>query len=194
MFLGRGAPAPKPAGAVNGVSATCGLWPEEPAIPTSGASNVRPVTGGRPRRLLGPTVGSAVVLAVCALVVWGIALWVSWGGSCPNASQTTGGLDKGISVWPPAAQCTNAHGGTFWHEALPWATWLIGALILAAAAVLLTGLIVAIRDLVRPSPAAETARPRRLESIPPDAGGPDGNPEAGRETKAEEAERRAMAA
>src|SRR5206468_508992 len=101
--------------------------------------------GGRPRRLLGPTVGSAAVLAVCALVLWGVALWVSWGGSCPNSSATTGGLDKGISVWPPAAQCTNANGGTFWHQALPWATWVIGALILIAAAVLLTGLIVAIR-------------------------------------------------
>ena len=45
-------------------------------------------------------------------------------------------------------------------EALPWATWLIGALILAAAAVLLTGLIVAIRDLRRPAPAAGGAAAR----------------------------------
>ena len=156
--------------------------------------NVAPVTGGRPRRLLGPTVGSAVALAISALVLWGIALWVSWGGSCPNPSQTTGGLDKGISVWPPAAQCTNAHGGTFWHEALPWATWLIGALILAAAAVLLTGLIVAIRDLRRPAPAVAGASPRRLEAAPPYGSTPDGHRAARQEVDAGEGDGRAMAA
>ena len=154
-------------------------------------SNVAPVTGGRPRRLLGPTVGSAVVLAVCALILWGVALWVSWGGSCPSSGKITGGLDKGISVWPPAAQCTGSHGGTFWHEALPWATWGVGALILAAAAVLLTGLIVAIRDLSRPI-AAEGPALRQLEGPPPYGGTPDGHPAARYE--ADEAERRAMAA
>jgi len=157
-------------------------------------SNVAPVTGGRPRRLLGPTVGLAVVLAISALVLWGVALWVSWGGSCPNASQTTGGLDKGISVWPPAAQCTNAHGGTFWHEALPWATWVIGALILAAAAVLLTGLIVAIRDLRRPAPAAGGASLGRLEAAPPYGGAPDGSRASRHEVDLDEDDGRAIAA
>jgi len=152
------------------------------------------VTGGRPRRLLGPTVGSAVVLAISALVLWGIALWVSWGGSCPNSAHATSGLAKGISVWPPAAQCPTAHGGAFWHEALPWATWVIGALILAAAAVLLTGLIVSIRDLRRPSPAAEEASLRRLEPAPPYGGSPDGHRAAWQEADAEEHDGRAMAA
>lgn len=155
-------------------------------------SNVPPVTGGRPRRLLGPTVGSAVILAVCALVLWGVALWVSWGGSCPNSSKVTGGLDKGISVWPPAAQCNDAHGGAFWHEALPWATWAIGALILAAAAVLLTGLIVAIRDLSRPVAAAGPGS-RQLEASSPYGGAPGGQP-AAHDANTDEAERRAMAA
>jgi hypothetical protein len=154
-------------------------------------SNVAPVTGGRPRRLLGPTVGAAVVLAVCALVLWGVALWVSWGGSCPNSGRTTGGLDKGISVWPPAAQCTNAHGGTFWHEALPWATWVVGAMVLAAAAVLLTGLVVAIRDLSRPAPAGGPAL-RQFRASAPHGGTPDGQRATRHE--ADEAERRAMAA
>ena len=152
------------------------------------------MTGGRPRRLLGPTVGSAVVLAVSALILWGVALWVSWGGSCPNSSPTGGGLDKGISVWPPAAQCTNAHGGAFWHEALPWATWVVGALIVAAAAVLLTGLVVAIRDLTRTAPAADGPRLSRLQASPPYGGTPDGHPAARPEVDADEAERRAMAA
>jgi len=134
------------------------------------------------------------VLAVSALALWGIALWVSWGGSCPNSGQPTGGLDKGISVWPPAAQCTNAHGGTFWHEALPWATWVVGALVLAAAAVLLTGLIVAIRDLRRPVPAAEGAGERWIEAASPYGGTPDGHRAARQARDAEEGERRAMAA
>jgi len=151
------------------------------------------VTGGRPRRLLGPTVGLAVVLTISALVLWGVALWVSWGGSCPNASQTMGGLDKGISAWPPAAQCTNAHGGTFWHEALPRATWLIGALILAAAAVLLTGLIVAIRDLRRPAPARRASL-GRLEAAPPYGGAPDGSRASRHEVDADEDDGRAIAA
>jgi hypothetical protein len=149
--------------------------------------------GGRPRRLLGPTVGSAAVLAVCAFVLWGVALWVSWGGSCPSSGQTTGGLNKGISVWPPAAQCTNAHGGTFWHQALPWATWMIGALILVAAAVLLTGLIVAIRDLSRKAPAAE-GQQLRSQPTPSPYGGPPRGASARHEIDAQEAERRAMAA
>jgi len=132
-------------------------------------------------------------MAISAFVLWGVALWVSWGGSCPNASQTTGGLDKGISVWPPAAQCTNAHGGTFWHQALPWATWLVGALILAAAAVLLTGLIVAIRDLRRPAPSPERASLRRFEAAAPHGGAPDGHP-AAHEVGPGEDDGRAMAA
>ena len=147
--------------------------------------------GGRPRRLLGPTVGSAVVLAISALVLWGVALWVSWGGSCPTAGQTTGGLDKGISVWPPAAQCTNAHGGTFWHQALPWATWMIGALILAAAAVLLTGLIVSIRDLSRPTPAAE-GPPRMRASMPLE--GPAGGYPTRRRDEGDQQDQEALAA
>lgn len=135
--------------------------------------------GGRPRRLLGPTVGSAVVLAIAGLIVWGVALWVSWGGSCPGSSPTDGGLDKGISVWPPAAQCTNAHGGTFWHEALPWAPWVVGALILAAAAVLLTGLIVAIRDLRRPAPVSAMPSTFRSYASAPHHGPTGGYPRTG---------------
>ena len=148
--------------------------------------------GGRPRRLLGPTVGSAVVLAVSALILWGIALWVSWGGSCPSSSSTGGGLDKGISVWPPAAQCTNAHGGAFWHEALPWATWVVGALIVAAAAVLLTGLIVAIRDLRRPAAGSAEATSQSYAAVP--HGGPTGGYPSARGDEGDEQDRQAIAA
>jgi hypothetical protein len=111
------------------------------------------VRSGRPRRLLGPTVGMAVVLAFSALAVWGAALWFSWGGECPGSSAQSGSLDKGISVWPPAAECVDQQGNSFWHEALPWATWVAAMLVAAAAVILLTGLVVAIRDLRRPAPA-----------------------------------------
>jgi len=134
------------------------------------------------------------VLAVAAFVLWGIALWVSWGGSCPNSAHTTGGLDKGISLWPPAAQCPTGHGGTFWHEALPWATWLIGALILAAAVVLLTGLVASIRDLRRPAPVAEGTGLRQVGPAPPSGGGPEGDRAAWQEGDSDEDDGRAMAA
>ena len=148
---------------------------------------------GRPRRLLGPTVGAAAVLAVAALILWAIALWVSWGGECPQASQLNGGLDKGISVWPPAAECNDAKGGAFWHEALPWAPWLIGALVIAAGSVLLTGLVVAIRDLRRPAPAATPSAVALFEApLPHD--GPAGDPPSGGDLEAEERDPRAMAA
>ena len=76
-------------------------------------------------------------------------------------------------MWPPAAQCLDRQGEPFWHEALPWATWVIGVLIVAAAAILLTGLIVAIRDLRRPAPIASSQSVAFLEASLP-RGGPVG--------------------
>ena len=117
--------------------------------------------------MLGPTVAAAVVLAAFALLLWAVALWVSWGGACPNPSPRSGGLDKGISMWPPAAQCLDPHGDSFWHQALPWAPWAIGVLVVAAAAILLTGLVVAIRDLRRPAAAAAPRALAVFEALPP---------------------------
>jgi hypothetical protein len=106
--------------------------------------------------LLGPTVGVSVVLAVCGLAVWGAALWFSWSGECPGAGSGGEGLGNGVAVWPPAAECVDRHGNAFWHQALPWATWVVVMLIAVAALTLLVGLIVAIRDLLRPSAASES--------------------------------------
>jgi hypothetical protein len=144
--------------------------------------------------VLGPTVGVAVVLAVSALSLWGVALWLSWGGDCPGAGSQNAGLGRGVSAWPPAAQCLDSQGNAFWHQALPWATWVVGLLIAAAAAVLLTGLIVAIRDLRRPVPAASPrAGSLRWASFPP--GGPDdGRPLAVDEAADAERDPPAMAA
>jgi hypothetical protein len=137
------------------------------------------VRSGGPRRLLGPTVGAAVLFGVSALVLWAVALWLSWGGECPNPSAQSGGLAKGIHVWPPAAQCVDHHGNAFWHEALPWAPWVVGVLIAAAAAILLIGLAVAIRDLRSPT---RTAQGRSLPALEASYayGGPAADPSAAR--------------
>jgi len=134
--------------------------------------------------LLGPTVGVAVFLAVSALIVWGVALWFSWGGECPSPSAQSEGLSKGADVWPPAARCIDPQGNAFWHQALPWAPWVIGFLVIGAAAILLTGLLVAIRDLRRPAPVAV---PRSLELL--QASFPGDRPSGGEHAEAAPAER-----
>ena len=144
--------------------------------------------------MLGPTVGAAVVLGVLALILWAVALWVSWGGECPEPSVQDGGLDKGAAVWPPAAQCVHPNGTTFWHQALPWATWAIGALVVAAAAILLTGLVAAIRDLWRPAPAIPQRSLAFLEASLPDRDPAGGAPASREEPASSEREPPAMAA
>ena len=134
---------------------------------------------GRPRRLLGPTVGAAALFGVSALILWAVALWSSWGGECPSPGAQSGGLAKGIHVWPPAAQCVDHHGNAFWHQALPWAPWVVGVLVAAASAILLTGLAVAIRDLRRPTPAAPSRSLPALEASYA-YGGPPADPPAAR--------------
>jgi hypothetical protein len=114
--------------------------------------------------LLGPTVGAAVVLATAALIAWGVALWVSWGADCPAPGARGGGLGKGIQAWPPAAQCVDQSGNSFWHQPLPWAPWVVGILVAAAAAILLTGLVAAIRDLRRSVPATSPRSPTLLQA------------------------------
>jgi hypothetical protein len=130
------------------------------------------------------------VFAFLAFALWAAALWTSWGGSCPQPSPQSSGLDKGISVWPPAAQCIDKQGDPFWHQALPWAPWVIGVLILSAGAVLLAGLIVAIRDLRRPAPVAAGSAMRLLETSST-GGGPSGGRQ---DLEDDEQDRSAMAA
>jgi hypothetical protein len=133
------------------------------------------------------------VLAVSAFVLWAVALWASWGGGCPQPNPSDGGLDKGISVWPPAAECVDRQDGTFWHQALPWAPWLIGVLIAAAAAILLVGLIAAIRDLRRPAPATMPRALTLMETSVP-RGGPTGGRPSTHGDEAGERDSSAMAA
>lgn len=152
------------------------------------------VRDGRPRRLLGPTVGAAVVVATGAFILWGVAIWLSWGGDCPGSGAGGGGLEKGIAVWPPAAQCLDRQGDPFWHQALPWAPWVIGVLITAAAAILLTGLVVAIRDLRRPAPVSSARALPLLEASFPSGGPAGGHRERHDDARGAERDPPAMAA
>lgn len=108
------------------------------------------MTNGRPRRLLGPAIGASGLLAFTGFVIWAVAVVTTWVGGCPNADlQDPNGLDRGISTWPPGAQCgttPNSHE-VFTHQALPWASWAVVTLMVAAAAVLLIGLLASIRTL-----------------------------------------------
>jgi hypothetical protein len=172
-----------------GRKSTIAIWIKdlaECAVSLSGASIFRrlpslvfaAMRSGRPRRLLGPTVGTAVVLATAALLTWGAALWVSWGGDCPGPGTKGGALGKGIQAWPPAAQCVDQHGNSFWHQSLPWAPWVVGMFVAAAAAILLTGLVAAIRDLRRPVPVTSPHSPALLEARFAPRGNPDNRPQA----------------
>jgi len=144
--------------------------------------------------VLGPTVGAAVVVATGAFILWGVAIWFSWGGECPAAGSRGGALDKGMSVWPPAGECLDRHGDSYWHQVLPWAPWVIGVLIVAAAAILLAGLVVAIRDLRRPAPTASPQALTLLEASFPSGGPIGGRPAARDDTDTAERDPPAMAA
>jgi hypothetical protein len=84
--------------------------------------------------------------------------------------------------------------GTFWHQALPWAPWLIGVLIAASAAILLVGLIVAIRDLRRPAPAAMPEALTLMETSVPHGDPTGGGSPTRGDMEADERDSSAMAA
>jgi hypothetical protein len=144
--------------------------------------------------LLGPTVGVSAVLAICGLALWGAAVWLSWGGECPGAASGGKGLGKSVAVWPPAAECVDQHGNSFWHQALPWATWVVAILVAAAALILLMGLVVAIRDLLRPAPAVSAAPLSLLETSHAQQGLPQGRAGVRDEGEAAEPDPSAIAA
>lgn len=112
----------------------------------------QPLASARPRRLVATSLPYVVSLLVAAFTIWFLAIAASWEGHCPrhgvgefsNAEPT--GLDKGVYVWPPGAQCY-ADNGIENHQAWPWAPWAILSLIAGAGGVLLFGIVVTIRDM-----------------------------------------------
>jgi hypothetical protein len=62
----------------------------------------------RPNRFgLGLT--AAALLSGLAVVLWLVALSASWGSDCPRPGRGPEGLDKGVTLWPPGAQCYAGH-------------------------------------------------------------------------------------
>jgi hypothetical protein len=115
----------------------------------------------KPRRLLATSVTYALALVVAALALWFLAIAASWEGKCPPGPRTGGegrvpaptGLDKGVYVWPPGAQCYTVRGIAN-YQAWPWAPWSILALFAGAGGTLLFGIVVTLRDLKPPTAPA----------------------------------------
>jgi hypothetical protein len=108
------------------------------------------------RRLRGRFALGFAVAAACATVaalVWAGALVASWQHDCLAPDHTKSAVQKPMSLWPPGVKCletqgSKAHGsgGTYVHEALPFAPVVIAALGAFAAVALLAGSVAGLRD------------------------------------------------
>ncbi|MGH2961578.1 MAG: hypothetical protein ACRDL3_05215 [Solirubrobacterales bacterium] len=107
---------------------------------------------------------TAVLLGV-AIILWILATVISWESECPpGGGYQPAGLDKGISLWPPGAECPpgriiegEGYGGNdiVAYEALPWLKWAILGLSISAMATLIAGLGASINS---PRSRPETGR------------------------------------
>lgn len=92
-----------------------------------------------------------VVSALCAMLgglLWAAAIAASWLTDCPglgDLAQPTG-LDKGISLWPPGADCTGSDAAPF--EAWKFAPAVIVAFFSLAILVVVLGAVAARRRAV----------------------------------------------
>lgn len=92
-------------------------------------------------------IGLSAILIAAAIGLFGITLASSWFSDCPKPTGEMGqltGLDKGISLWPPGAQCYGAGNDLYIHEALPWAKPLIVTLLGSSSVLLALGLVASI--------------------------------------------------
>jgi hypothetical protein len=96
--------------------------------------------------------------AAAALVLWLVAVSVSWVAGCPRSSAVAG-FDGGVSAWPPGANCLRdtADSGQFVYEALPWAEAAVVALLVLGTIMLAAGLLGAVRGLRRRDRSGVTA-------------------------------------
>jgi hypothetical protein len=110
---------------------------------------------------------TACVLAATAFALLGFAAYTSWQDRCPDdQGLSQSGLDKGVSAWPPGAECVvpsshhlrneiqmNRHiDDTYVYEAVPALKWVIAVLLVAAGAIVIVGLVGEIRRLRGPRP------------------------------------------
>jgi hypothetical protein len=120
--------------------------------------------GGRIRNPLELTLMVASVLLALAVALWLFAIIVSWWSDCPASGSWPTGLDKGISLWPPGADCYPApltEGGRWYgsndmvvYELAPLLKWVILGLGVTALGTLTVGLGASINSL-RSRPEAE---------------------------------------
>jgi hypothetical protein len=112
----------------------------------------------------------AGVCVVAAALLWAGALVASWQHDCRAPGHTDSAVQKPLSMWPPGVKCLETrgfeagaarNGGTYVHEALPFAPPAIAALVGFAAIALLAGIVAGVRD-----------RRRRQSEPPPVPGVP----------------------
>src|SRR3954451_8114926 len=100
------------------------------------------MVGDRRNRLLNGLTASGVFVFGAA-VLWVLALISSWSSNCPHRRLELTGLDKGISAWPPGAQCIDRAHDLYYYEAEPWVKPVIFALLVCATVVLVASVVAA---------------------------------------------------
>jgi H+/Cl- antiporter ClcA len=122
---------------------------------------MRAVRAGTPLRF---AIALCAVLIAAGGTLVGVAIAASWLSDCPTgaggALQLTG-LDKGISFWPPGAQCLGANQDLYIHKALPWTQPVALVLVCCAPVVLALGLLASIarmREPIREPDAPDSGR------------------------------------
>jgi hypothetical protein len=102
--------------------------------------------GSRRSRPLGIGVTLGLASLAIAAGLWVTAVVASFFSECPATKDSPAGiptgLDKGLTAWPPAADCWEVT-----QEALPWADVAIVALVALGLAAILVGLIAEINRL-----------------------------------------------
>jgi hypothetical protein len=93
---------------------------------------------------LGAALFAAGGLAFLSALVWLTALATAWTATCPHEPT---GLEKGLSAWPPGAQCPTHDGALFVYQPHPWLKWLSIGIAFAALCVFVVGLVAAIVEL-----------------------------------------------
>jgi hypothetical protein len=94
---------------------------------------------------LGRGIVAGGLFAAAALIMWLVAISVSWLSACPG--RAAAGVAEGVSGWPPGSRCVADGSGTFVHQAMPWAGAAIVVLLALAVIVLLAGIVGAARGL-----------------------------------------------
>lgn len=91
-------------------------------------------------------------------LLWAVSIASSWNSPCPRlgGGYEPVGLDKGISFWPPAAQCVDGNDHPYWFESHPWMGSVSLGLLVCAVLIVVIGAIADAR-VKRSSPSISAA-------------------------------------